>query len=106
MRPNEKFSGRQHSRHLCKDCARLGKEELDYRQAVRDLDRLLSAEGLLRRGKRRQLEEYLSHSSARVRAYALQIEMHDAWTRAEGRLYRDLEGVLVELAAERTWGRP
>ena len=27
-RANEKFSGKNHPRHLCKDCARLGKEVL------------------------------------------------------------------------------
>jgi hypothetical protein len=34
MRPNERFSGRGHARHLCKECAKLGQEELAYRQAV------------------------------------------------------------------------
>jgi hypothetical protein len=39
-RPNERFSGRGHRRHLCKDCSKLGKQELAYRQAVIDIDRL------------------------------------------------------------------
>jgi hypothetical protein len=34
-RPNERFSGAGHARHLCKDCQKLGAEELTYRQAVR-----------------------------------------------------------------------
>ena len=99
MRPNEKFSGRGHSRHLCKECARLGTEELEYRQAVHDLERLLSAEGLIPRRNRRQFEKYLNHENARVRAYALEIETADAWARAEGRLYRELGDFLGGLAA-------
>jgi hypothetical protein len=46
MRANEKFSGNGHARHLCKDCARLGGEELAYRQAIRDLERLATGEGI------------------------------------------------------------
>src|SRR5208282_2570865 len=45
VRANEKFSGRGHARHLCKDCARLGKEELAYRQEIRNLERLLGYQG-------------------------------------------------------------
>ena len=51
MRANEKFSGKGHARHLCKDCARLGKEELAYRQAIRNMERLVT--GLL------QIDEFV-----------------------------------------------
>ena len=29
QRPNEKFSGKGHKNHICKDCAKLPKEEID-----------------------------------------------------------------------------
>ena len=51
MRANEKFSGRGHAQHVCKDCARLGKEELAYRQAIRNMERLVT--GLL------QIDEFV-----------------------------------------------
>jgi len=68
LRANEKFSGRGHARHLCKDCSRLGKEEINYRQATRNMDRLLTWDGRIRRGRLQQLEEYLKHENERVRA--------------------------------------
>jgi hypothetical protein len=100
MRANEKFSGRGHARHLCKDCARLGEEELAYRQAIRDLERLLTWDGRVPRKNRGQFEKYLHHENERVRAYAHQLEAADAMERAEQRLQQDLEELLGELAAE------
>ena len=100
MRANEKFSGRGHARHLCKDCARLGKEELTYRQAVRNLEGLLTWDGCIPRKNRGQFEKYLHHKNERVRAYALELETADAQARAERRLYRDVDDYLGELAAE------
>ena len=70
MRANEKFSGRGHSEHLCKDCARLGKEELSYRQSVRNLERLLTWDGRVPRENREQFKKYLNHENERVRAFA------------------------------------
>ena len=37
-RANEKFSGKGHARHICKDCQRLPREERDRVQALRDID--------------------------------------------------------------------
>ena len=78
MRANEKFSGKGHARHLCKECARLGQEELAYRQAVRNLERLVTWEGIIPRKKRVQFRKYLEHEDERVRAYAREIEAADA----------------------------
>ena len=100
MRANEKFSGKGHARHLCKDCARLGKEELAYRQTVRDLERLVTWEGIIPRKKLEQFRKYLGHKDERVRAYARQIEAADALERAEQRLQQDLDDFLIEQAAE------
>jgi len=99
-RANEKFSGRGHARHLCKDCARLGKEELAYRQTVRNLERLLTWDGRIPRRNREQFRKYLNHKDERVRAYACRIETADAWAVAERRPDRDVEDLLSELAVE------
>ena len=100
MRANEKFSGRGHAQHLCKDCARLGKEELAYRQTVRNLERLLTREGRIPRRNREQFRKYLNHKDERVCAYACRIETADAWAVADGRLDRAVEDLLNEQAAE------
>src|SRR5208283_1175023 len=100
MRANGKFSGKGHARHLCKECARLGKEELAYRQTMRDLDRLLTWNGHIPRRNRAQFRKYLDHKDERIRAYACQIETACAWAVAERRLDRDLEELLSELATE------
>ena len=100
MRANEKFSGSGHARHLCKDCARLGKEELAYRQAIRNLERLVTWEGFIPRKKRMQFRKYLEHEDERVRAYARQLEAADALAREQQRLHQDLDESLGGLEAE------
>ena len=40
-RANEKFSGKGHARHICKDCARLPREQRDRAQALRDIQGFL-----------------------------------------------------------------
>ena len=100
MRANEKFSGRGHARHLCKDCARLGKEELGYRQAVRDLEWLVTWEGIIPRKKRQQFRKYLEHHDERVRAYARQIEAADVQARTEQRFHQDSDDLLSEPGEE------
>lgn len=83
MRPNEAFSGGGHARHLCKECSKLGAEELAYRQEVRNIDRLLDWDGLIRRKTRKSFQRYLSHSNPRVRAYATEVAARDAREGAE-----------------------
>jgi hypothetical protein len=100
MRANEKFSGRGHARHLCKDCAQLGDAELKYRQAVHDLERITRYNGSLSRRNRRLLSGYLKHEDQRVRDYALRIEIDSALAAAEARLLDDLDACLQELALE------
>jgi hypothetical protein len=85
VRANERFSGRGHARHLCKDCAKLGKEELAYRQAIRDIDRLLDWNGLVRRRQRKSFERFLSHADERVRRYAEEVAADDARSREASR---------------------
>ncbi len=63
MRPNENFSGRGHARHLCRDCARLPKEELEYRSGMDDVRRATRIPGQ----HLAALERYLEHPNERVR---------------------------------------
>jgi len=69
QRPNERFSGSGHARHLCKQCARLPKTEREVRQAIRDIDRIYRRRGKFWK-KRPQLERFLNHSDERVRGHA------------------------------------
>src|SRR6185437_10716267 len=89
IRSNEAFSGRGHAKHLCRECSRLGKDELAYRQAVRNIDRCFNGEGLLRRQHRATFEKFLRHPDAYVRLYA-------AERAAEDRRFLFRNGVDVE----------
>lgn len=82
LRPNENFSGRGHARHLCRDCATLGKAELNYRQAVRNLERNVTFEGIIGRKRRKSFEKFLSHPDERIRKYAEHLAAEDVKARA------------------------
>ena len=56
IRPNERFSGRGHARHLCRDCAKLDQAELEYRQHIRNIERTLDWDGRIRRRQRKVFE--------------------------------------------------
>src|SRR5215813_711423 len=73
IRANERFSGRGHARHICKECSKLGNEELAYRQAVRDIDRLVDWNGVVRRKQRKSFEQFLCHPNERIRLYAKEV---------------------------------
>lgn len=99
IRPNEKFSGGGHARHLCRDCAKLGAAELAFRQAVRDIDRCVDDwNGVVRRKHRKSFERFLSHPDGRVRRYAAEVAARDAQAREAFRQER-----LAEEAAELAW---
>jgi hypothetical protein len=100
IRANERFSGRGHSGHLCKECSRLGKEELAYRQAARDIDRLVDWNGVVRRKQRKTFERFLSHPEERVRRYAKEVAARDLQAREAFRQERLAEEA-EELARER-----
>jgi len=84
-RPNERFSGGGHARHLCRDCAKLGADELAYRQGVRNVDRLLTWEGTLRRRQRQNFERFLHHENERIRNYACAVSVRLEQERARRR---------------------
>ncbi len=85
IRPNEKFSGRGHSRHICKECQKLGKEELAFRQCQRNIDRLLDWDGRIRRKSRHVFLRYLNHTDERVRVYAEKVNAYNEQLRQEDR---------------------
>ncbi len=70
VKANERFSGRGHAAHVCKQCRRLGSEELARRQAMRNIDQLLNWGGGIRRNQRKTFEGYLRHADPKVRSYA------------------------------------
>lgn len=72
-RANERFNGRGHGRHLCRDCQKLGAAELTYRQHVRNIERCLTDEGTVRRKCRRMVERFLEHEDLRLRAWAQEL---------------------------------
>lgn len=74
IRPNEKFSGRGHSRHICRECQKLPKSEQEFRQAVRDIDRLLTDAGRVRKKKRAEFERFADHPNPRVRKHVEEIQ--------------------------------
>ena len=82
MRPNEKFSGSGHARHLCKDCSRLGTSELQYRQELRNLERCVSWEGIIGRKRRKAFDKFLDHPDPRIRQYAEELAARDGESRA------------------------
>ena len=78
MRPNERFSRHGRSRHVCRGCAKLGAEELAFRQGARNIDGLLSRNGTIPRRHRKAFEAYLHHPSPRLRQYAAEVQA--AWS--------------------------
>lgn len=83
IRANERFSGGGHNRHICRDCHKLGNEELAYRQLIRDVDRCLTFGGGIRRNQSKNFDRFLNHDNPRVRAYAQQAKQEiDADRRA------------------------
>ncbi|MBM3268712.1 MAG: hypothetical protein FJZ01_13805 [Candidatus Sericytochromatia bacterium] len=58
---------------MCKECSRLGRDELIFRQAVSDIDRLCDWDGIVRRKHRKAFERFLAHPSERVKQYAEEV---------------------------------
>lgn len=83
-RPNERFSGAGHARHVCKECQRLGADELAYRQAVLDIDRMIAWEtGRVKRKQRANFGRYLRDPNERIRQYAERVAARDSQPYAE-----------------------
>ncbi|HAU37497.1 MAG TPA: hypothetical protein DCX07_07230 [Phycisphaerales bacterium] len=68
-RANERFSGKGHARHICRDCARLPKEERDRAQALIDIERFLRQSNISA-GNVARLKRLCGSSSEEVRRKA------------------------------------
>jgi hypothetical protein len=99
VRPNERFSGRNHGRHLCRDCARLPAEEREFRQGERDIERLLRGSFYVPRRLRPQFDRFLEHPNARVRDLAREILEEQARDAEERRRIFAEERAAEEAAA-------
>ena len=87
LRPNERFSRAGRMRHVCRDCAHLGPDELAYRQHARNIERLLGWDRRVQRRQRATFQRYLAHPDPRVRQYAERIQEaarreHQRWREA------------------------
>ena len=89
--PNERFSGGGHARHVCRECSKLGQEELEYRQTVRDSGRVLRSPYSISRRERALLEQHLQHPSPRVQLYVASLLYECERERAESRMAWDEE---------------
>jgi hypothetical protein len=86
MKSNESFSGGGHARHLCKDCGQLGQEELSYRQAVRNIGRMIQWDtGRVKRKQRSNFANFLRHPDERIRQYAESVAAGSALADREDR---------------------
>ena len=112
VRPNERFSGKGHARHRCRDCAKNSAADLAYRQGVRNIDRLVDRfRGVVPRRHRTAFERFLSHQDERIRAYAAGVAKADEDARREYRMLREeeeraFEAFTMEIEAEPNAERP
>jgi hypothetical protein len=96
IRPNERFSGRGHARHLCRDCAKLDPADLEYRQHIRNIERTLDWDGRIRRRQRKVFERFLNHPNPRVRAFAIEAKKRDEQLRAEFRAMMEADAMVTD----------
>lgn len=74
---NEKFSGKGHAQHLCRNCRRLPVEVREFRGAENNLQRCATWDGLIPRKRRRQFEPFLEHPNSLIRAMAHEMRAVD-----------------------------
>ncbi len=80
-RANERFTGHGHARHICRDCQKLGAQELAYRQALRNLARCVTWDGIIPRKRRKTFSRFLEHPDPRIRELAQHMALEDAKNR-------------------------
>jgi hypothetical protein len=93
--PNERFSQK---RHVCASCAKLGHEEIAYRQHVRNIDLMLTFNGRVKKHQEGTFARYLSHPDPRVRAYAEEQRTAPEREREAGRAL-EATATVAEIAA-------
>lgn len=87
--PNERFSGGGHARHVCRECSKLGEEDLEYRQTVRDIERVLRSPYSMSPRERASLEQHLQHPSPRIQLYVANLLYEGERQREESRMAWD-----------------
>lgn len=87
---------------MCRECRRLGKDELEYRQVVRNIDNALRGGEFIPRRHRPMVERYLQHPNARVRMHVQQIVATDVQARARARALQE-EMLLEKDALAAAW---
>jgi hypothetical protein len=76
---------------VCGDCQKLGKEELEYRQALRNVDRALRSRYAVSRRDRPVLERALRHPNPRVQLYVAHLIYAAERARAQWPVYGEQE---------------
>lgn len=99
-RPNEKFSGGGHAQQLCRECAKLGAEELAYRQALLNLQRCMTWEGIIPRKRRKSFERFLHDDDPRIRALAEKMQKEDRTTRRIMQAEAELDETWTETSGQ------
>ena len=100
IRPNERFSGAGHKRHVCSDCNRLGPEELAYRQGVHDIESCRDFSGRIRRKQRKTFASFLEHENPRIREYAQQLKAKLEAESEEWRKMIEMEEAMNDLPSQ------
>ena len=70
MRPNESFSGRNHGRHLCRECARLPKSERDRKSRLSALTQMLTRQSNISKLNIRMASAWSEEGDSHVTALA------------------------------------
>jgi methionyl-tRNA synthetase len=70
--PNEKFSGKGHAAHICKECAKKPKERQSEEIALNRIYHVCHYQNLSR-DNRRMLEKYSHSKRERIRSAALEV---------------------------------
>ena len=63
------MTGKNHGRHLCKECSKLDKDEIQFRQTLRNAERLIGWGGTIRNRNKRALEKFLNNKDKRISDY-------------------------------------
>lgn len=95
-RPNERFSGKGHRTHVCKQCAALGPKARAHKQNVLALERCVTWEGFIPRKRRAAFEVFLKHEDPRLRSIAEQLQRHDVELRETLRADREADEQAME----------
>ena len=96
IKSNESFSGRGHSKHICKECSKLSASELVVRQGIRNMDECFFGLGRLRRKSRTTFDRFLEHPNSKIREYALRCQMEIEDEKQRYRQMLELDSDIVE----------